>query len=186
MQLSSIISANVSTLSNEVTSLGVADEPQNDGICRTEVGREVGSFYGWVLEDDVKNEDGTYNIRNGIAQNQAAIDGRQNEDGMFISQPGAEAGDLLYKDLNGDGTINAEDRTFIGSGLPDVNFGLNARVEWNGFDLSVATFGAAGFKAVDFVDMELRNSYGATNKDISLLNAWTPTNTNTDVTSCTI
>ncbi|MBS2099785.1 SusC/RagA family TonB-linked outer membrane protein [Carboxylicivirga linearis] len=175
------ISANVSTLSNEVTSLGVADEPQNDGICRTEVGREVGSFYGWVLEDDVKNEDGTYNIRNGIAQNQAAIDGRQNEDGMFISQPGAEAGDLLYKDLNGDGTINAEDRTFIGSGLPDVNFGLNARVEWNGFDLSVATFGAAGFKAVDFVDMELRNSYGATNKDVSLLNAWTPTNTNTNV-----
>nr|WP_321412472.1 TonB-dependent receptor [uncultured Carboxylicivirga sp.] len=175
------ISANISTLSNEVTSLGVANEPQNNGVCRTEVGREVGSFYGWVLEDDVQNEDGTYNIRNGIAQNQVAIDSRKNEEGMFISQPGAEAGDLLYKDLNNDGTINAEDRTFLGSGLPDVNFGLNARVEWNGFDLSIATFGAAGFKAVDFVDGELRSSYGATNKDVSLLNAWTTQNTNTDV-----
>ena len=175
------VSANLSTLSNEVTSLGVADEPQNNGICRTEVGREVGSFYGYVLADDVKNEDGTYNIRNGIAQNQTAIDNLKNEEGLFVSQPGAEAGDLLYKDLDGDGTITATDRTFLGSGLPDFNFGLNARVEYKGFDLTVATFGAAGFKAVDFVDMELRNSYGATNKSVSLLNAWTPTNTNTDV-----
>nr|WP_319397319.1 TonB-dependent receptor [uncultured Carboxylicivirga sp.] len=175
------VSANLSTLSNKVTSLGVANEPQNNGICRTEVGREVGSFYGYVMADDVMNEDGTYAIKNGIAQTQAAIDNYTDSDGNLISQPGAKPGDILYKDLDGDGTIGATDRQFLASGLPDVNFGLNARVEWNGFDLSVFTFGAAGFKAVDFVDMELHNSYGATNKSVDLLNAWTPTNTNTAV-----
>ncbi len=175
------ISANVSTLSNEVTSLGVANEPQNNGLARTEVGREVGSFYGYVLADDVINDDGTYAIKNGIAQNQAAIDNYKNDDGAFVSQPGAEAGDLLYKDLDGNGKITATDRKILGSGLPDVNFGLNARLEYKGFDLTVSTFGAAGFKAVDFVDMELRSSYTATNKAVSLLNAWTPTNTNTDI-----
>ena len=58
---------------------------------------------------------------------------------------------------------------------------MNARAEWKGFDLSVSTYGAAGFKAVDFVDVALRSSYGALNKDVRLLNAWTPENTNTDV-----
>ncbi len=42
-------------------------------------------------------------------------------------------------------------------------------------------FGAAGFQAVDFVDVTLRSSYGALNKSVDLLNAWTPENTNTDV-----
>ncbi len=41
--------------------------------------------------------------------------------------------------------------------------------------------GAAGFRAVDFVDMTLRGSYGALNKSTDLLNAWRPENTNTDV-----
>lgn len=171
------ISTNVSTFNNEVTKLGVNNEPVTSSMCRTEVGQEVGRFYGYVLEDDT--EDG--NIKNGIAQNQGAIDNRQNSEGLYITQTGAEAGDLLYKDLDGNGEITAKDQQFLGSGLPDVTFGINARVEWNGFDLTISTFGAAGFQAVDFVDMALRSSYGATNKDVSLLNAWTPSNTNTDV-----
>ena len=58
---------------------------------------------------------------------------------------------------------------------------MNARVEWKGFDLSISTYGAACFKAVDFVDITLHSSYGALNKSVDLLNAWTPDNTNTNV-----
>jgi TonB-dependent starch-binding outer membrane protein SusC len=76
--------------------------------------------------------------------------------------------------------LNA-DQTYLGSGFPDYHFGLNARFEWKGFDLSISTFGAAGFKAVDFVDVTLRSSYGTLNKSVELLNAWTPENTNTNV-----
>lgn len=161
------ITTNFSTLSNKVTKLGVSGEPRNDSYSRTEVGREVGSFFGYVYE--------------GIFQSQAEIDNRMNAEGIYINQPGAQPGDVIYADLDKDGEITNLDQTYLGSGLAKFHYGLNARAEWNGFDLSIATHGAAGFKAVDFVDVMLRSSYGANNKDVRLLNAWTPENPNTDV-----
>jgi len=172
------ISTNLSTLKNEVTKLGVSNEPRTDGYCRTEVGREVGSFYGYVYQ--------------GIFQSQAEIDNRVNSEGVHITQNGAKPGDCIYADINGfdangkltgvpDGQINSADQTYLGSGIPKIHYGLNARAEWKGFDLSISTYGAAGFKAVDFVDVALHGSYGALNKSVDLLNAWTPDNTNTNV-----
>jgi TonB-linked SusC/RagA family outer membrane protein len=171
------ISTNFSTLSNEVTKLGVSGEPRTDGYCRTEVGREVGGFYGYVYE--------------GIFQSQAEIDNRVNAEGEHINQPGAQPGDVAYADFNNDGEITNEDQTYLGSGLPKIHYGLNARAEWKGFDLSLSTFGAARFKAVDFVDLTLHSSYGALNKSVDLLNAYNsesdaaangfPVNTNTTI-----
>jgi len=161
------VSANLTTVKNVVTSLGVQNEPLSSGYCRTEVGREVGSFYGYVSD--------------GIFQSQSEIDNRTNSKGNHITQNGAQPGDVKYADLNNDGTITAADRTYLGSGLPKVNFGFNVSAEWKGFDLSVSTYGAAGAKAVDYVDVALHSSYGALNKSVDMLNAWTPTNTNTTV-----
>ncbi|MCF8359301.1 MAG: TonB-dependent receptor [Prolixibacteraceae bacterium] len=161
------ISANLSTLKNKVTKLGVSGEPRTDGYCRTEEGREVGEFYGYVYE--------------GIFESQEQIDTRVNSEGEYINQSGAQPGDCAYADLNNDGEITNEDQTFLGSGLPKMHYGLNARVEWNGFDLSISTYGAAGFKALDFIDVTLRSSYFTLNKNVDLLNAWTPDNTNTDI-----
>lgn len=161
------VSANLTTLHNKVTDVGVSGEARDDAYSRTQVGYEVGSLYGYVYE--------------GIFQDQEQIDTRVNAEGEYINQPGAKPGDVAYADLNNDGVITNEDQTFLGSGLPDVTFGLHARAEWKGIDLSVMMVGAAGAKAVDFVDVNLRGSYGANNKSVDLLNAWTPENTNTDV-----
>ncbi len=161
------ISANLSTLKNEVTRLGVSGEPRSDGYCRTEVGREVGEFYGYVYE--------------GIFQSQEEIDNRVNAEGEYINQSGAQPGDCAYADLNNDGEITNEDQKFLGSGLPKIHYGFNISAEWKGFDLNISTYGAAGFKAVDFVDLTLHGSYGALNKSADLLNAWRPDNTDTDV-----
>jgi TonB-linked SusC/RagA family outer membrane protein len=161
------VSANLSTLNNEVTKLGVNGEPITNGNSRTEVGREVGSFYGYVYE--------------GIFQSQEQIDERVNSEGEYVNQPGAQPGDVAYADLNNDGEITNLDQTFLGSGIPKVSYGFNVRAEWKGFDVSVFAFGAANFNAVDFVDVTLRSSYGANNKSVDLLNAWTPENTNTGV-----
>lgn len=161
------ISANLSTLSNKVTKLGVSNEPRTDGYCRTEVGREVGSFYGYVYE--------------GIFQSQTEIDTRVNAKGNYINQSGARPGDVAYADINNDGEITNEDQQFLGSGLPKIHYGLSVRAEWKGLDLSISTYGAAGFKAVDFVDVTLHSSYGSLNKSVDLLNAWTLENKNTDV-----
>ena len=171
------ISANLSTLKNEVTKLGVSNEPRTDGYCRTEVGREVGSFYGYVYE--------------GIYKSQSEIDTRVNSEGKYINQNGAKVGDCKYADLNNDGEITNEDQTFLGSGIPKIHYGLNIRAEWKGLDLSISTYGAANFKVVDFVDVMLHSSYGALNKSVEMLNAYKssedalinglPENTNTNV-----
>ena len=161
------ISANLSTLNNKVIKLGVSGEPRTDGYSRTEVGREVGAFYGYVSE--------------GLFQSQEQIDNRVNAEGEHINQNGAQPGDVIYADLNLDGEITNEDQQFLGSGLAKIHYGLSARAEWKGFEVSVSTYGAAGFKAVDFVDVTLHSSYGALNKSVDLLNAWTPNNTNTNV-----
>jgi len=172
------ISVNLSTLNNEVTKLGVLNEPRTDGNSRTEVGREVGSFYGMVSE--------------GIFRSQAEIDNNANSKGEHINQPGAQVGDIRYADINNDGEITLDgDRKFLGSGLPKFNYGLNLRFEYSGFDLSISTFGALKFKAVDFVDVTLHSSYSALNKSVDILDAYNseadaavnglPVNTNTDV-----
>ena len=161
------ISANMTLPKNKVTSLGMGESQRIDGDCITKVGSEVGQFYGYVYE--------------GIFQNQDEIDNRINAEGLHVNQNGAQPGDVAYKDVNNDGEITGDDRTILGSGMPKVQFGLSFRLEYKGFDLNVSTFGAAGYQVMDFIDRTLRGSYGATNKSVDLVNAWTPENPSTTV-----
>ena len=144
------ISANLSTLKNKVTSLGFGTDSYIDGAYITKVGEEIGQFYGWVYE--------------GIARTQADLDNH-------AVQEGANVGDCLYKDVNGDGVINENDQTVLGSGLPKVNFGLNAHFEYKGFDLSIATFGAFNYHVADDIYNSLNSCYGYANKDVAMLDA---------------
>lgn len=149
------IGANLSTLNNKVTSLGFGTESFITGAYKTEVGQEIGKFYGWVYE--------------GIARTQEDLDNH-------ASQPGANVGDCLYKDISGpdgtpDGTIDAYDRTVLGSGLPKINFGLNVRFEYKNFDLSVATFGALNYHVSDDIYNSLNSCYGWGNKDVAMSDA---------------
>ena len=161
------ISANMTLPKNKVTSLGMGESQRIDGDCITKVGSEVGQFYGYVYE--------------GIFQNQDEIDNRINAEGLHVNQNGAQPGDVAYKDVNKDGEITGDDRTILGSGMPKVQFGLSFRLEYKGFDLNVSTFGAAGYQVMDFIDRTLRGSYGATNKSVDLVNAWTPEKPSTTV-----
>ena len=144
------VSANLSTLKNKVTSLGFGTESYIAGAYITQVGQEVGKFYGWVYE--------------GIARTQADLDDH-------ATQLGANIGDCLYKDINEDGVIDANDQTVLGSGLPKVNFGLSGRVEYKGFDLSISTFGALNYHVSDDIWNSLNSCYGPGNKDVAMLDA---------------
>ena len=156
------ISANVTFPKNKVTSLGTGTKLQDDGDFRTEVGHEVGRFYGYVYE--------------GIFQNWYEVDHHVNDNGDFVVQNGSQPGDVAYKDLNNDGQITDADRKYLGSGMPKVQFGLSVRLEYKNFDLSIATFGAAGHKLIDWVDRSLHSSYGINNKSVDLVHAWTEAN----------
>ena len=151
------ISANLSTLKNKVTSLGFSTDRFITGAYATFVGQEVGQFYGYVYE--------------GIARSQADLDNHVNDNGVVITQEGAGIGDCLYKDVNNDGRIDSEDQVVLGSGLPKINFGLNAHLEYKGFDLSISTYGALNYHVSDDIYNSLNSSYGYSNKDVSMLEA---------------
>ena len=152
-----MISANLSTLKNKVTSLGFGTDSYISGAYITEVGQEIGKFYGWVYD--------------GIARTQADIDNRVNDNGDPISQPGVNVGDCLYKDINNDGVIDANDQTVLGSGLPKINFGLSGRLEYKNFDLSISTYGALNYHVSDDIYNSLNSCYGWANKDVAMADA---------------
>lgn len=165
------VSANATINKNEVTALGVTNDPRDDGYTRTVVGEEVGRFYGLKHGGIIRDQKTLTEMLNAQAQGKSTADG-------FAAPNGAQLGDCYYVDVNGDGVITEADRDFIGSGMPKVNFGLNARVEYKGFDLSVATYGAAGYKALDYLDIALHSTLGLQNKSTDMLDSWTAENPN--------
>jgi TonB-linked SusC/RagA family outer membrane protein len=96
------VNGNLATLKNRVVKLFDNNAPITSGVNRTEVGRAIGQFYGYVTD--------------GIFQNQSEIDAHK-------VQPNARPGDIRFKNLDGDDKLDAEDMTFIGNPLPKVTYG---------------------------------------------------------------
>ena len=103
------------------------------------------------------------------------------EDVYKATPQGAQPGDLLYKDLNGDGKITEDDRrgySNIQRDRPTTNFALNTSFEWKGFDLAIMLQGAAGRKTywlvannnADLMDSRQAMTYDHWNKPWSLEN----------------
>ncbi|KEO71998.1 SusC/RagA family TonB-linked outer membrane protein [Anditalea andensis] len=112
----------------------------------------------------------------GIFQNQEQIEQHLNAEGVKI-QPNARPGDLIFKDVNGDGRISDADRVFMGNAMPDINFGLNISLEYNHFDLQLLGQGVAGVKLFNGYKFSAYNAgLQGYNLDRRVLEAWTPEN----------
>ncbi|MBC7688097.1 MAG: SusC/RagA family protein, partial [Aquabacterium sp.] len=98
-------------------------------------------------------------------------------------QDGAGPGRFRYADINGDGKIDDKDRTFIGNPNPDFTYGFNTRFMYRNFDFEALFYGVAGGKVLNFTKwfLDFYPSFAGIGKSTRTLNAWTPTNTNTDV-----
>ncbi|WP_299781834.1 TonB-dependent receptor [uncultured Formosa sp.] len=153
------ISANLGTLKNEVLKIGVDDTPISSGVSRTEVGRSAGELY--VYETD------------GIFQSQEEIN-------SHAFQSGAAPGDIRFKDIDGDGLITDSDRTYQGSSIPKLNYGLNLSASYKNFDISCFFQGAAGNKIYNGTYQNLMLG-DLVNSSTDMLNYWSTTNTNTNV-----
>ena len=136
-------------------------------ITWAKVGKPIGSFY--LVKTD------------GIFQNQAEIDAYVNAKGKKI-QPNAVPGDLKFIDYDGDGDIDNLDQQYCGSPFPKLSMGLTMGVEYKGIDLNLFFDGNFGNKIYN--GMRFYSSYmdgGMQNLSKEMLNAWTETNTNTDI-----
>ena len=121
------IGANISTLKNEVKSLRHGVNYILGGMGINMVGEKMNSFYGYEVE--------------GIYQNWDEI----NADPVAVAN-NVQPGYFRYKDQNGDGNIDANDRVTLGSYIPSFTYGLNFGFEIKGFDFSLSTYGQAGAK----------------------------------------
>ncbi|MDT0675258.1 SusC/RagA family TonB-linked outer membrane protein [Autumnicola musiva] len=125
-----------------------------DEINRVQEGFPIGYFYG--LRTD------------GIFQNEAEV-AAYSQGGNLI-QPNAQPGDVRFVDLNGDGSINQDDKTMIGDPNPDINYGFNLDVTYKAFDFSVYTYGVAGNQNVFAVRS---NERPFNNYTTSVFDRWT-------------
>ncbi|TRX07215.1 SusC/RagA family TonB-linked outer membrane protein [Flavobacterium gawalongense] len=115
----------------------------------------------------------------GLFQSQADID-------SHATQVGSRLGGIKFVDINGDGAINSDDRTFIGTTLPKLEYGINISLAYKNFDFSVFGSGVAGRIGVDPYIYWNNFVQGRENAGPGTFNAWTPTNTNTDVPSLSL
>lgn len=122
------VNGNIATLDNEVIKLH-PNLPNIDGkVTRTAVGQPLNSYYGFVME--------------GIYQNNAEI----KEQLYDTENPTVQPGDIRFKDLDGNGKIDDNDRDFLGSPIPNFTYGFTLNGEYKGFNLSMLFHGVEGVK----------------------------------------
>lgn len=126
-------------------------------ITRAENGEVFPFFYGFKT--------------GGIIQNQAEADAYNEQYGLQSGNTYyATPGDVIFLDTNGDGTIDENDRTKIGKGLPDWTYGFNVGASWKGFSLTAYFQGVWGNQ---IYDASLRGDTPAKNMPGWMLNRWT-------------
>jgi len=137
----------------------------NSSIYRTENGQPMGQMYGYVVE--------------GIFQEQSEIDAlNANSPDRLYQEAGTAPGDFRYKDLNGDGKVTNEDKTYIGNPWPDLIYGFNISLSWKGFDLTMGWLGNSGVDVFNTAKLYERSFYGDYNSTYKVYDAWSPTNKN--------
>ncbi|AWI26720.1 SusC/RagA family TonB-linked outer membrane protein [Flavobacterium pallidum] len=127
---------------------------------RMEEGKPLGYFYGYQTD--------------GIFQNQAEVNAHPSQAAL-----GAEAqpGDIRFKDLNGDGVINPEDRTNLGDPIPDLIMGFNLNFTFKGFDFAAYAYASLGNDMVRNYERTLSDA----NRLDYVLDRWTGEGTSNNV-----
>ncbi|WP_287677004.1 TonB-dependent receptor [Bacteroides sp.] len=166
---------NMSTIKNEVISL--ADEGQalastgllydTDHIpAYAKVGHPISGFYLYRTD--------------GIFQSMEEVNAHCDKDGNLL-QPKAKPGDIRFKDIDGNGTIDENDKEYCGTGIPKVELNFNFSASYKGFDLSFLLSSALGHKLYNGNKYFYQSMKVPTKMLTSVMDAWTPENTDTDI-----
>lgn len=161
------IGANITTYKNLVVNIPDPGYFESSGggsilgtLVRNQEGQPVSSFFGYKVI--------------GLFNSEAEVSSAptQNE---------ATPGRFRYQDVNGDGTINTDDRTFLGNPNPDFTYGFNLGAEFKSLDFSAMLYGSQGNDVLNHVRYFTDFFSNPGGKSNVLLDAWTPENTNTTV-----
>lgn len=149
---------------NEITALnsetGFIDKTLNfktwggETVTRTAVGHSVSQYYGYRVAGRI-NSAADFLRDNGDGTSTVIAATPNYRVGTVVSNASASAlktsiGDLLFKDLNGDGIIDSNDRDYLGSGLPKYTFGWNNTFTYKRWTLSIFMYGSVGNKVFNW------------------------------------
>ena len=153
------VGANLSDVKNKITDLKGTDYMSTDNNNNTIgffTGIPFGAYYGYQAD--------------GIFQSQAEVDAHATQ------TANTAAGDLIYRDQNGDGVINAADRVYLGSNIPRFTYGFNLNLQYKGFDFSTLLQGVA---KVDISTLVMERAPVSTDGNFKPIHqdSWTPQNT---------
>jgi len=149
------VNANIATLKNNVNKLFEFVPNITDDLThtKTQAGQPISSYYGYQFD--------------GIYQNAAEVSSH-----LYANANGAQPGDMKFRDVNGDGQINAEDRTFIGNPVPRITYGLSFNASYKNFDFSFLFQGVEGVDRYNDLKQILNYDNRPFNSTTAVLNSW--------------
>ena len=165
------LKANVSYAKNKIIYM---DEVVPNEPYMAETGRSTGLTYGYIFDRFLQKDD--FDADGNLKKDE---NGRQILPQMALGTP--RPGDALFKDLNGDGVINGDDKTRFGyAQRPDYVFGFLGGLKWKNLEFSMQW--TAAMNASRVLDGEYRNAFGSTNSRMLLKfladGRWTEENPN--------
>lgn len=146
-----------SAYENEVTELNNSDNFILEGVSYTGVGSPIGSYFGFIA-------DGIFRTPEEVA--------------VHAQQPGKALGNIRYRDLDGNGVINQDDRTIIGNPHPDFIYGIGLSFDYKNLDLNLFFDGRQGNDMYNAQRELLDFPYFGFNHGRNTLDAWAPDNAN--------
>ena len=164
------VGVNLSSVRNKAITLNgdyiYTGSHNGDNIIRNEAGELISQFYGYTVD--------------GIFQNETEVRSYTNEHGTLM-QPNAQPGDFRYKDINHDGTIDENDKSYIGNPFPDLMLGINLNASYKNWDFLAQFYGTFGN---DIYNLNKDRYFGTDGVNViagTYDKAWRPDNTDTDV-----
>ena len=116
-------------------------------------GEAVGSFFGYVTDGIIKDQ---ADLEAYKAKLRNPEDGSLNDEMTKVdSDHPLAVGDMKFKDLNGDGKIDTNDRRILGNGFPALNFGINLGATYKDWDFSLYMYGVLGQDILSYSAMKM-------------------------------
>lgn len=146
---------------------------ENKQVCYNDL--PLGTYQGYVVDHIITSQAEI------DALNAKAVE-KYNE-GSYYDRQTTGPGDFLFKDLNGDGHITTEDKTYLGDGFPDLTYGLNLTASYKQWDASVYMYGVFGQKILSWAKNYMTSVRNENEGYFNLLsdyakNSWTESNPN--------
>jgi hypothetical protein len=156
-----VFDGNISPISNKINTIAPGQDYFSSGtfrnltFVRNAVGQPISSFFGY-------EQTGYFKDASDVSS--SAV------------QDGAGPGRFKYKDQNGDGKIDAQDRIFMGSPVPSFTYGLNITVKYKNWSLDALFYGKAGNKIINFSKWYngFYQSFSGAGLAAFTANSWTP------------